>query len=396
LTPKPSLGSSDVLASTSSRPVFGLGSRHSGGLNSTSSPPALASTTFASPTKASLSSSDSLVSDSARAIKSAELTWPSIDRVRSHRSHSPPPLPGRKDTTIASTSNVSSGGSGGLPSTSLVLLLGARPPTSPLVPEAAAPDTLLPASANGLPPGSPLALEDTWSAPSSTTNLEQSGSLALTLAPTSASPLDVDSGEPSSTTAEPDTFRLFDLPQELQDAIFDLAYTEPGYINIYKRNWVARDKYTRKTTSKLEVGFPNHKVNEWMVSKKYFKAAAKAWMDAQTCPEFVYDLAQKPHRSRFPTITYNLGDGGLFLESARTLVVNLANPICWHDFQQIWRCRKLRDLVCTVDEDFFVETRRGYAWEVEFTEDEIMASLDCAKFDLPRGVEGSFASSQGP
>jgi hypothetical protein len=395
-TSKPSLGSSGALASTvaPAREDKGLDSMfdvsflHSGRLISTSSFLALTASALASPTLASLGSSDDLVVASARAIKNAKLPWPPIVRTYSPRSHAPLPSPKRKDTAIASTSNVSSGLSGAHPPTSsFALLLGARPPTSPLALEGAAPDTLLPASVNGIPPAFPLALDGAGSSPSSATNLKQSGSLTSTLSPASASPLDVDSGEPSPTVTEPGTFRLFDLPQELQDAIFEFAYTERRYKNVYKRDWDIHQTHLRKTTDKPRVDFPPHKVNEWMVSKRYFRAAARAWIGAQTCKEVIKERVNKPTYSdnRFPTLSHALVDGGLFLEFARALIFYLREPICRSDSQQISHCRRLRRLAFVIDEDFFVETDRGFAWEVKFTRGEILDSLRRANFRLPPG-----------
>jgi hypothetical protein len=121
--------------------------------------------------------------------------------------------PALKDTGLDSMFDVSFLRSGVLPPTSpFAPLLGVRPPTSPLALEGAAPDTLLPASASCLSLASPLALEDIGSAPSPATNFEQSSSLTSKLSPVSALLLNVDVGEPSSTIAEPDTLRIFDLP----------------------------------------------------------------------------------------------------------------------------------------------------------------------------------------
>jgi hypothetical protein len=39
-----------------------------------------------------------------------------------------------------------------------------------------------------------------------------------------------------------------------------------------------------------------------------------------------------------------------------------------------------------VDEDFFIETDRGFAWEVELTKEELLESLKRVNFMLPPGV----------
>jgi hypothetical protein len=133
----------------------------------------------------------------------------------------------------------------------------------------------------------------------------------------------------------------------------------------------------------LRADFLTQKVNEWMVSKRYFRAAAKAWMEAQT------DVSRNMKglvSDDFPTISHTLGDGGLFLEFARTLVIPLKEPIGWLDTQQISRCRRLNTLACVVDEDFFIETDRGFAREVELTKEELLESLKRVNFMLPPGA----------
>jgi hypothetical protein len=331
----------------------------------------------------------SAVSGNQAAVKdSIESFGPDLDQIKeSSEALASTASPALEDTRLDSMFDVSFLRSGGLPPTSpFAPLLGARTPKSPLALEGAAPDTLLPASANGLSPASPLALEDTGSAPSPAIDFEQSSSLASTLSPAGASPPNVDSGESSSTTAEPVTFRIFDLPQELQDAIFEFAYTEPGYENVYKREWEVRQTHIRETTEMPRADFPTHKVNEWMVSKRYFRAAAKAWMEAQTGYDYVSRYIKGLVSDDFPTISHTLGDGGLFLEFARTLVIPLKEPIGWLDIQQISRCRRLNVLACVVDEDFFIETDRGFAWEVELTKEELQDSLKRVNFMLPPGV----------
>ena len=50
------------------------------------------------------------------------------------------------------------------------------------------------------------------------------------------------------------------------------------------------------------------------------------------------------------------------------------------------RCRRLHNLFCIVDEDFFVEIDRGFAWEVELTKDELLDSLKRANCTFPPGI----------
>lgn len=79
--------------------------------------------------------------------------------------------------------------------------------------------------------------------------------------------------------------RLFDLPQEIQDRIFTLAYPETESLSIVpKTSWESRQEHTRKL-GKVPRPFAR-KVDEGMVSKRYFRMAAKAWMTAQKLAKF--------------------------------------------------------------------------------------------------------------
>ena len=281
-----------------------------------------------------------------------------------------------KDTAIASTLDSSS---------------GELPSTFPLTLKNPASATLSNTSPAGPIASSPT-LDNTASTPSSNTNLAQFNNLFLTLPPAPESPLDLDAGKASSTDDEraddepKDPFRLFDLPQELQDAIFEYAYTEPGYKNAYKRDWEVKQTHRRKTKGTPRAPFPTHKVNEWMVSKRYFRAAAKAWMEAQTCPKFVTKHLLGPPFSKFPIISHTMGANGLVLEFARTIVLDSNAPFSSRDSQLVSQFRRLRNLVCVIDEDFLDESDRGYAWEVEYTDDEFRKSLNRANFLLPPGI----------
>lgn len=85
--------------------------------------------------------------------------------------------------------------------------------------------------------------------------------------------------------AAANSFRLFDLPQELQDIIFDLAYPDEPYADFTNpESWEYEEKEKRKQKgpSYTKRPYPNPKVNEWLVSKQYFVAAAKAWVQNQS------------------------------------------------------------------------------------------------------------------
>jgi hypothetical protein len=287
-----------------------------------------------------------------------------------------------------------------------------RPPTSPpalpskpfaaLVEEALASTSKISPSPSGslfaaslsTPPStSPFALKETTLIPSLDAQLSQSNglapALALTLSPAEALPMNSkteDSLPPGANFTGP--FRLFDLAQELQDTIFEFAYTEPDFTIVYKSTWEDRQQHLRNT-GKPKVGSPNHKVNEWMVSKNYFRTAAKAWVEAQTSFEFVRcqlkGRSLSSHELFPPMVDTNEG-AGLFLEFGRTFVVDMHAPDSVRG-SIISRCRRVQNVIGVVWEQYFDMIDRGLAWEIEFTEEELVGLLERATFTLPSSVE---------
>ena len=81
-----------------------------------------------------------------------------------------------------------------------------------------------------------------------------------------------------------------------------------------------------------------------------------------------------------------MGANGLVLEFAKTIVLDLNAPFSSRDSQLVSQGRRLRNLVCVIDEEFLDESDRGYAWEVEYTDDEFRKSLNRANFLLPPGI----------
>ncbi|TKA80396.1 hypothetical protein B0A55_01895 [Friedmanniomyces simplex] len=83
----------------------------------------------------------------------------------------------------------------------------------------------------------------------------------------------------SSPSPPPQQSRLLDLPQELQDIIFELAYRYPPaadfeYIN--GASWERREKARRKASGPSYQTLPfKHKVDDFIVSKAFFVGAAK-------------------------------------------------------------------------------------------------------------------------
>lgn len=85
----------------------------------------------------------------------------------------------------------------------------------------------------------------------------------------------------------PQVCRLFALPQELIDEIFDLAYPkEVGTAYVTPGQWDARQKILRREQTAaspyITKPFPAPKVCHFLVSKRFFTAAASAWVQNQT------------------------------------------------------------------------------------------------------------------
>jgi hypothetical protein len=278
--------------------------------------------------------------------------------------------PAIEDASPASTMDVSSGHSNApVPTTTAIQSL----PKASL------------SSSGGLASTSPPGLEEVELASPSIVSIESPGGLAPTSSLEKAAPHGADRTEGPSTRVLPTgPFRLFDLPEELQDVILEFAYTEPSFKLITKCSWESEQKHIRKLTGKPKVAFPPIKVNEWMVSKKYFRAAAKAWVEAQTSSEYVrHRMAETVAHDRFPP------EAGLFLEFGKTFVIDLENlpPLLGCGYGEIKRCLRVRNLICVVHEDHFDEIDRGLAWEIEFMDEELLCLLKRSSFILPSSIE---------
>ncbi|RMY66489.1 hypothetical protein D0864_11827 [Hortaea werneckii] len=89
--------------------------------------------------------------------------------------------------------------------------------------------------------------------------------------------------------------RLFLLPQELQDEIFDLAFfneSRAGYMDIWE--WRSRERERRTADHAHRVQpFPEPKVTQLLVSKRFFLAAARALIQSQSFGERRWPLAKR-------------------------------------------------------------------------------------------------------
>jgi hypothetical protein len=76
---------------------------------------------------------------------------------------------------------------------------------------------------------------------------------------------------------------LWNCPQEIQDMIFELAFQRPHNLKlIFKRGWGFHEEEKSKAdfANYVPRAFPRRKVHDWMVSKRFFGLAARAWFYA--------------------------------------------------------------------------------------------------------------------
>ena len=316
----------------------------------------------------------------------------------------PTAAPSLEDTGPDSISDVTPGRSGGITSTSAPLALTTTAPSSRPNASVDHPGSLVSNTSATTKDAEPILQSNdslvlaTISSPTTKdAELISQPTDILVLATTSShgmvAPCSADPGNgPSTDPTSTGPFRLYDLPQELQDAIFGFAYTEPTFNLVELSELHERETHIRKLTGNPMVEPPPHKVNEWVVSKRYFRNAAKAWVEAQTSPEVIRAKLTEFWLDRFsykhfPPIQYEDYGSGLFLEFGKSFIVDLHHTSFAYSDRYISRCLRMRDLICVVREDFFDDIDRGYPWEVEFTNEELMRVLNHSGFTLPSTVE---------
>ncbi|KAK4897541.1 hypothetical protein LTR27_004685 [Elasticomyces elasticus] len=151
----------------------------------------------------------------------------------------------------------------------------------------------------------------------------------------------------ASNEAQPPC-HFFALPVEMQDMIFELAYPTTNAKIIFKHEWQEEqdDLYKRDRTSYVPAAFPDYKVSELMVSKKFFVGAARAYMGAQ-------------HWTDDTTSALLADQCGLFYEYAR----HISLPDTWL-VGDAANCPRLASLEVELDGYDFDDMRRGlHMWE---------------------------------
>ena len=154
----------------------------------------------------------------------------------------------------------------------------------------------------------------------------------------------------------------------LQDAIFALAYTIVESLCIVtKRDWEATQKTRQmlQMSSFVPTAFRPLKVNDWLVSRRYFASAARAWIGAQSsasCARLV------------------LKGYGLWVDNVRCLSVSVSSKYDFACettlkrmiFNNVGHCARLQRLELAVDAGFFSSKSPGKnASERSFTDKDI-------------------------
>lgn len=172
-------------------------------------------------------------------------------------------------------------------------------------------------------------------------------------------------------------FRLFDLPQELQDAIFEFAYPAVDGLKIaFKVHWQIDedDRRRRDRKSFKPRSFPPLKVDEWMVSRRFFLLASKAWIGALP--------AQIPMtgRSDSATAQFLSSTCGLYIQHTTrasatiySLYDLIGDELAEEFFCALGNCTRLQQLELELTEGFFDKHGKvadKHVCEDDFDEDD--------------------------
>lgn len=135
--------------------------------------------------------------------------------------------------------------------------------------------------------------------------------------------------------------------------------------------------------------FPTLTIEPWMVSKRWFRCAAKAWMGAQS-----FDR-QVAHEPTFPkTVSEEFLEDlcGLFFEYGRS--VSLDSYMYFGDdeddrFMDMDHCRSLRHVRIVTDESIFepLDASTKFPWEEQYTDEELVAVLEQNGLGALRGLK---------
>lgn len=88
----------------------------------------------------------------------------------------------------------------------------------------------------------------------------------------------------------PSPCRLFELPQELQDEVFQLAYTQADdrVKVIGEKEWQEQEIERDLNDQDFQPRDFDHKINDFLVSKRFFVAAARAYVENCPCQRRIW------------------------------------------------------------------------------------------------------------
>lgn len=158
---------------------------------------------------------------------------------------------------------------------------------------------------------------------------------------------------------------LWDLPQELIDMVFNLAFQRPTSSKwIYKGRWDNREEHHKKEnfSGYVKKPFPQRKIEDFLVSKRFFTAASQAWFSSGT-------WSVDDRNWRFSIVDSFLEcENGLFFQYAK----KLKRFSTGYDYE-ISKMAGLRELELKIGEDEFDELglQDRYAWEHQLDEHEL-------------------------
>ena len=164
---------------------------------------------------------------------------------------------------------------------------------------------------------------------------------------------------------------LFGLPQELRDIIFKYAYYEvPRQKLISRHSWYTREIRRRRdaTTYHAIRPYPAPKVSEFLISKRFFVAAARAW------------IKNRRFSSGFYFCLHDLIEGrGIVVEFAEECEMVAGDFICG--------LRNLKKITLHLDEYDFKGDGMDSVFEHQFTAAELFSLPVCKDVQDVRGVQ---------
>lgn len=112
---------------------------------------------------------------------------------------------------------------------------------------------------------------------------------------------------------------FFDLPVEVRNRIMDYAYVHDGKT---RRNLIFRHESIGLWAPAKKPNyspFPTWKINQFLVSKQWFREVARAWMEAHSFSETV--VWARPHSCPSNAQQFIEGEFGIFHEYGKSATV---------------------------------------------------------------------------